>query len=74
MDQIAHNTNSIVVVMREFPVCGLIFPDDSGLTHRDPDQLLAWSWMEFSNDPEHKVEGIANLAMVKATFQCMKAV
>lgn len=50
-----------------------MFVNDPDQKVRHSDATLAWSWREYIDDPDHDPMWIANLPMVKAAVQCIRA-
>ena len=50
-----------------------MFTSDPIKLERNEDDILAWAWSEFMEDPEKDPKWLARLPMVKASYQCMKA-
>lgn len=73
MDELAHNTKSVTVVVKQIPNCHLHFPSDPNDVARSEDKMIAWTWREYIDDPEHNPEWLARLPMVKGAFQTMRA-
>jgi len=73
VDEIAHNSYSIGIVVKQLPNCHLKFASDPTHRGRTEDALLAQAWLDYINDPEGNPERLARLPMTKAAFQAMRA-
>jgi len=73
MDELAHNTKSVTVVVKQVPNCHLHFPSDPTNKSRSEDSIIAWTWKQYIEDPNHDPEWLIRLPMVKAAFQTMRA-
>jgi PhoPQ-activated pathogenicity-related protein len=51
-----------------------VYPSDPEQRPRHEDEILAWAWKEFLDDPEHRPDWMPRLPMVKSLFQVMRAV
>lgn len=67
-DELAHNSKSIVVLIKQIPNCPLEFPNDPLHIKRKEDAILAQAWTEYLNDPESDPTWLPRLPMVKAGF------
>ena len=72
VDELAHNSQQVTISMMQIPNCPLKFANDPGHHHRSEDSLIAQSWLEFLQDPEHP-DWLIWLPMVKASYQGMRA-
>jgi len=70
----AEKAGAIGVVVHQIPNCPLVFASDPAQRRRGEDALIAWSWRDFLNDPSRSPERLVRLPMVKAAYQCMRAV
>ena len=73
-DTYAKNSGQISISILQVPNSPIRFPSDPEQWDRSEDDLLAWTWHEFFNDPKKDSEWLLHLPMVKAGFQCMRAV
>lgn len=74
IDELAHNSKTIAVGILQIPNCPIIYPSDPEQRPRHEDEILAWAWKEYLDDPTHDPEWMPRLPMVKALFQVMRAV
>jgi len=44
VDEIAHNSESITVAVKQVPNCPIVYPSDPQLLPRIEDSMLAWAW------------------------------
>ena len=53
-DEWASQTHSITVAVKNLPNCHYVFPNDPTKKSRHEDAILAESWRQYLDDPEHK--------------------
>ena len=71
---LGNRTGAIAVVIYQIPNCHIVYPSDPRKMPRDEDAMIAWAWNQFLTRPEHNPLWLPRFPMVKAGFQCMKAV
>ena len=73
IDEIAHNSHTPTITVKQIPNCPLKYENDPLRKHRYEDAILAQSWHEFLEDPEANPEWLPRLPMVKSAYQAMRA-
>ena len=73
IDMVAHYSGSIAIGMHHIPNAPIVFMDDPDFTLRYEDEIVAWGWKKYLNEPEHDPRWLLRLPMVKSAFQCMRA-
>ena len=73
VDEIAHNSHTATITVKQIPNCPLEYANDPLHKHRYEDAILAQSWHEFLEDPNANPEWLPRLPMVKAGYQAMRA-
>ena len=71
---LANRTGAIGVVIYQIPNCPITYPSDPSGKKRSEDSMIAWAWHEFLTTPVHDPVWLPRFPMVKAGFQCMRAV
>ena len=73
IDELAHNARHPIILIKQIPNCPLYYTHDETQKGRAEDQILAWSWNEYLNDPKSDPKWLARFPMVKAGMQGMRA-
>ena len=72
--KISLTTNSIGVLVRVVPMQPCVFSADPKQESRTEDDVIAWTWKMFLDDPESNPETLLRLPMTKSVVKSMDAV
>lgn len=71
-DELAHMAEMITITIYQVPNGKIVYPSDPSHKRRGEDQILAWAWREYHEDPTN-FEWLPRMPMAKAAFQAMRA-
>ena len=72
-DTLAKYTGSVTIAVDQLPNVPIVFGSDPDQKERGDNEILAWSWHQFINDPNKDPRQLSQFPIVKAAFQCMRA-